>query len=275
MVSKLSGISVSTLPRAFLLAAAVVLFAPTNLYAEATEPNASQVMCREQFSTARREQLARQLRKITGWSLLRFDQNGRLQTNHELEGGSQTARDLLANAISGGNVIVVEDASNSRAVAFARVIPGKWKSLNARRPPAFVIQIDFTDFEQIVGDRQAVASFNAGWALLHELEHIVNDSNDGLSLGETGECEALVNQMRRECNLPERTEYFFTVSPLASDLTFTTRLVRLAFEERRSDAKKRYWLTWDLNSVGGVEAVSSGQLAVADKRLSAQAFGVR
>jgi len=254
MVSKLSSISVSSLTRAFLLASAVVLLAPTNLYAEATEPNSSQVICREQLSTARREQLSRQLRKITGWSLLRFDQNGRLQINRQVEGGgSPTARDLLTNAVSGGNVIVVEEASNSSAVAFARVVPGKWKSLSAARPPAFVVQIDFADFEQIVGDKQAVASFNAAWALLHELEHIVNDSNDALSLGATGECEALVNQMRRECNLPERTEYFFTVSPLSSDPTFTTRLVRLAFEERRSDSKKRYWLTWDLNSVGGVE----------------------
>ena len=220
-----------------------------------TEANASHLMCREQLSIARREQLARQLRKITGWSLLRFDQNGRLQTSHQVEGGSQTARDLLTTAVSGGNVIVVEDASHSSAVAFARVIPGKWKSLGAARPPAFVVDIDFADFERIVGDKPAVASFNAAWAVLHELEHIVNDSNDAMSLGETGECEALINQMRRECNLPERTEYFFTVSPLSSDLTFKTRLVRLAFDERQSDTnkKRRYWLTWDLNSVGGFE----------------------
>jgi hypothetical protein len=255
MVSKLSSISVSSLIRAFLLAGSVVLFAPTNLHAEATEPNASQVLCREQFSIARREQLARQLRKITGWSFLKFDQNGRLQTSHLVEGGSQTARDLLTTAISGGNIIIVEDASHSSAVAFARVIPGKWQSHGAARPPAFVVQIDFADFEQIVGDKQAVASFNAAWAVLHELEHIVNDSNDAVSLGETGACEALINKMRRECNLPERTEYFFTVSPLSSDVTFTTRLVRLAFEERQSETnkKRRYWLTWDLNSVGGFE----------------------
>ena len=60
--------------------------------------------------------------------------------------------------------------------------------------------------------------------------------------------------MRRECDLPERAGYFFTPSPLAADTTFTTRFVRLAFEEEKSatNKKKRYWLLWDANVVGGL-----------------------
>jgi hypothetical protein len=54
-------------------------------------------------------------------------------------------------------------------VAFARVIPGKWKSLGAARRRLFVVEIDFADFERIVGDKPAVASFNAAWAMFTNL----------------------------------------------------------------------------------------------------------
>lgn len=128
-------------------------------------------------------------------------------------------------------------------------------------PPAFVIQIDFADFDQLVGDERALEAFNVGWGFLHELEHIVNDSTDASSLGETGECEAHLNQMRRECNLPERADYFSTLLPIA-DGTFRTRLVRIAFEQTLTAAnkKKRYWLVWDANVVGGQEVNSIAAL---------------
>lgn len=119
----------------------------------------------------------------------------------------------------------------------------------------FVVQIDFADFDHVVGDERALAAFNVGWGLLHELDHVVNDSADATSVGEAGACEAHINQMRRECNLPERADYFSTLSPLATDTSFMTRLVRLAFEEQASanNKKKRYWLIWDARVVGGLE----------------------
>jgi hypothetical protein len=165
------------------------------------------------------------------------------------------------NSIHGRNVIVIEDASNSSDVAFARVIPGRWKTNVTGNPPVFVVQIDFVDFDQLVGDERALQSFNVGWGLLHELDHTVNDSPDAMSLGETGECEAHINQMRRECNLPERTEYFSTLLPLTADSTFMTRFVRLAFEQQQlaTNRKKRYWIIWDANVVGGLE---QNQIAV-------------
>jgi hypothetical protein len=63
--------------------------------------------------------------------------------------------------------------------------------------------------------------------------------------------------MRRECDLPERADYFSTLSPLAVNTTFATRLVRLSFEEQKprmaKSKKKRYWLLWDATVVGGLE----------------------
>jgi hypothetical protein len=219
-------------------------------------PSRSNIVCRENLSPENREQLAIDLRKITGLADLNFDNNGILSAStNQVAGGYKTARELILIAIDSRNAVVLEDASNSAEVAFGRVIPGKWKNLNPDNPPAFVIQIDFQDFDRLMGDERAREAFNVGWGFLHELDHIVNDSVDATSVGETGECEANLNQMRRECNLPERRDYFFTLSPLTADSTFMTRLVRLAFEEPNtaSRKKKRYWLTWDATVVGGLE----------------------
>jgi hypothetical protein len=238
--------------RVGLLAGILLLLSPIDL---AAQPNRNHVVIRDDLSRAHREQLVFKLRGITGFPDLKFDDDGIMREGSRLPiGGSETARALVVNATSGRNLVVIEDTSNRPDVAFCRVIPGRWKKDAATRPPAVVVQIDFADFDQVVGDERALEAFNVGWGLLHELDHIVNDTPDAASLGETGECEAHINQMRRECNLPERTDYFSTLSPLSADTTFITRFVRLAFEEQKpaTKKKKRYWIIWDANVVGGL-----------------------
>jgi hypothetical protein len=253
LLPRLRGTFFSKQARPFWLAGIVLILSPIALNAE---PKTSSIVCREELSIARRELLASKLRKITGLAELRFDGNGVLRAGTSVSAqGSETARELLAGAIYGRNVVVIEDASHQSSVAFARVVPGRWKKNGVNSPSVFVIQIDFADFEQLVGDERAREAFNAGWAFLHELDHVVSDSADATSPGEAGECEAHINQMRRECDLPERADYFSVLSPLATDNTFMTRLVRLAFEASKpaTSEKKRYWLTWDANAVGGLE----------------------
>ena len=237
--------------RAIWLAAIFVIFLPPGVNAE---PRSGNVVCRAELSAKHRQQLTSKLRKITGFTDLRFDQNGFLRAGGFSGLGSASARALINDALYGRNVIVVEDASDQQSVGFAQVVPGKWKK-NGHIGPVFVIQIDFADFEQLVGDARAREAFDVGWGFLHELDHIVSDSPDATTLGETGECEAHLNQMRRECNLPERTDYFSVLSPLATDSSFMTRFVRLSFEahEPATNKTRRYWLTWDANAVGGVE----------------------
>lgn len=257
MLTRHRRILVSPTPRAILLAGIFLLLLPADLLAE---PGHNRVVSREDISPAHREQLAAKLRKITGFPELKFDDDGILREGSKSPvGGSASARQLLLNSIHGRNVVVIEDASNRAEVAFCRVIPGKWKKNVAGSPPAFVVQIDFVDFDQLVGDERALEAFNLGWGFLHELDHTVNDSPDAMSLGETGECEAHINQMRRESNLPERADYFSTLLPLAADSAFRTRFVRLAFEHRQPNPnkaapkKKRYWVIWDANVVGGLK----------------------
>lgn len=232
----------------------------SSVYAEG-EPK--QVVLRDNISQAQRLQLAGALNRIAGSPQLRFDENGAMRLgNKEPKVGSSLARELLEKAVTGAKVIVLEDASNRSDVAFCSVFPGRWLRNAGQRPEAYVVLIDFADFQKLLGDRHALQAYDVGWAVLHELDHVVNDSEDSTGVGETGGCEDHINAMRRELKLPERTEYFYTLFPVSGEGNlFPTRLVRLAFEAREeSQKKKRYWLMWDAAVVGGV--VEAKELAV-------------
>ncbi|MGI8919816.1 MAG: hypothetical protein ACR2H6_14585 [Pyrinomonadaceae bacterium] len=212
------------------------------------------VICRTELSSHHREELAAKLQTISGWPDLEFDGAGVLRKGpRDFVGGSKSARELLMKVMLGRNAVVLEDAGRNSDVVFMRVIPGRWKTESG--PPAFVVQIDFVDFNQVIGDQPALEAFDSGWALLHELDHIANDSLDAAAFGESGECEHRINQMRVECNLPQRVDYFYTFSPLTLNSTFATTLVRLAFEQTApgSAKKRRYWIVWDANLVGGLD----------------------
>ena len=231
--------------------AGLILFSQTDLFAG---PDNRNVACRGDLSQANRDDLINQLRKITGWADLDFE-NGRLRPGiAKTSGGSHTARELLKTATFGTTFVALEDASRRSDVAFSRVVPGKWLKESTDNPIAFVVQIDFADFEYVFGDAQALEAFNAAWVLLHELDHIVNDSVDATLNDELGECESNINRMRQECNLPVRSEYFFTFLPATKDSLFNNRLVRLAFDHQLDERgkKKRYWLMWDASRVGGL-----------------------
>ena len=239
--------------RLLLRLACLLACALTCVSAEA-EPVTTRIVCRASLAEARRTALSAQLRAITGWAGLHFDSQGALRFGTDApSGGSQSARSLLAAAQDGKNLLIIEDASGSADVVFSRVLEGRWKDGSEGRPAAYVIQIDFEDFTHVSGDRAALAAFNAGWGLMHEVEHAVHDSTDAKGLGEAGECEASINRMRRECGLAERAEYFYKPFPGAERGDFKTRYVRLAFEEKRVADKKnrRYWLYWDAALIGG------------------------
>ena len=119
-------------------------------------------------------------------------------------------------------------------------------------PPTFVVLIDFADFDHVMGDKAALKAFDPAWALLHEIDHVVNDSSDSDS--GPGECEDHINTMRRECNLPFRSDYYFTYFLSTNQADFQTRFVRMAFdqEERVGNKRRRYWVVWDATLVGGL-----------------------
>src|SRR5689334_19090905 len=228
----------------FLATACVCL---TALSTPASE-GAGRVVLRPEVSRSHREELITRLRVITGLSALNFDSNGSLRLGEQATGGSESARTLLGEAVAGPSVIVLEDASSRADVAFCRVVRGRWIRGESNKPPAFVVLIDFTDFHQLSGDAEARAAFDVGWGLLHEIDHVVKDSDDPRDAKTAGECEDHINRMRVEIGLPVRVDYFFSRTYLKADSNFSARYVRLSFERQA----KRYWLVWDATTVAGL-----------------------
>lgn len=214
---------------------------------------ASHVLLKPNTSHSHRKELVARLRVITGLGNLNFETDGALDFDvSQVSGGSKSARELLSQAVQGANVIVLEDASSRSDVAFCRVVRGRWTRDESNRPPAYVVLIDFADFQQLSGDAEARAAFDVGWGLLHEIDHVVSGSEDAKDEKETGECEDHINEMRLEVGLPVRAEYFFNRAYLKADANFNARYVRLSFERRDDSQTKRYWLVWDAVSVGGL-----------------------
>ncbi len=251
MRSRSQNIVVSPRVRLLLAFSAIVIGA-CNSFAHTK----GHIICRQELTTSKRTELSLQLRAITGWPTLAFDDAGVLSAGEQAVavGGSRSARELINAALSGPSLLILEDASNRSDIAFLRVIPGRWIGTSNANPPAFVVQIDFADFDHLSGDREARKSFNVAWGLLHEIDHVVHGSPDPTILEETGECEDHINRMRSECNLPLRLEYFFTDFPHTGLNDFATRLVRIPFERAADpDSKrKRYWLIWDATVIGGL-----------------------
>ena len=245
---------VSALVRIFFLC---ITFLVCLLQPLAASVSHDRIICLEQVSAARREKLADKLRGITGLPVS-FDENGALRVAAgNARGGSQTARSLISKALAGSNVIILEDASGRQDVVFSEVVSAKWKHHTTNMPAAFVVLIDFTDFDHLLGDESALKAFDIGWAFLHEVDHVVNDSLDAKDADQAGECEAHINVMRRECNLPLRANYFFKYFP-STQSDFRTRFVRLAFEHTDARTKKqhRYWVMWDARLVGGLPEIA-------------------
>jgi len=224
---------------------------------------ADHVMLKPEVSRSHREELSRSLQAITGLPNLNFDATGALRLDGDVASrGSESARALLSKALKGPNVIIIEDASSRSDVGFARVVRGRWLRGDSTNPPAFVVLIDFTDFRRLSGDAEARAAFDVGWGLLHEIDHVVHDSEDAQDETAIGECEDHINRMRLELGLPVRVDYFFSRAYLKADANFSARYVRLSFERRDQTSlqTKRYWLVWDAMTVGGL--LGDGQRAL-------------
>lgn len=219
--------------------------------------NKDNVVVRENVSTSDREQLAQRLRTITGWNTLEFNAEGVLKIGEAAtHGGSKSARDLLNKTLSGKRVILFEDASSRKDVVFCRVVSGKLDSMPAAE--VYVVLIDFADFRQVTGDKQALAAFDVGWAVLHEIDHVVENSEDPKD-NVVGDCETHINRMRRELGLPVRNSYFYSFLPVKNFGNVISRFVRLGFDQHDgpTSKKKRYWLLWDAALVGGVGSDSA------------------
>lgn len=210
----------------------------------------------------------RQLRKVldslrhkTGFLEMRFDESGflRLGDRARFVGGSATARELLIAAVDGPLTIELEAHDNSPQIAFARLTAATVYTslLTKTRIEARQAQLDFADFAELRGEREAVAAFDLGFAILHELVHGALGLED--AVGETaklGPCDEVVNLIRRELSLPERQDYSARTHSVMRSSAGATKLAELVFVRKRADSgrarNERFYLRWDARRVASI-----------------------
>ncbi len=202
-----------------------------------------------------------QLQRKTGFTGMRFDEAGFLTIGDrsQIRGGSAAARKLLLDAVDGKQSINLQSHNRSARVIFARVGASSkticW-STNSQIAIA-PIEIDFADFKHLRGDGEAVEAFDPGFAILHELCHVVLNLHDPTpGLEAPGDCESYVNRVRRELGMPERVQYAADVFQRTT-FRFSPefRVAELVFTQPEPVGEpgaktKTFFLWWDTREVG-------------------------
>jgi len=219
------------------------------------------------------------LRAKTGLLEMRFDENGFLTLGDrtKFSGGSAAARALLYAVASMAHAVDLESHMYSAQIAFARLgKPVAYQHYSSgAKIDVFPLEIDFSDFSKLRGDQRALAAFDLGFVILHELGHAALGLRDasGDTLG-LGECEALINRIRRELNLPERQTY---VAQTYTSSTFTTtrsstQLAELVFarevEKQGRMRIEKFNLRWEALMVGTITEPEDRGSKTDDRRLS-------
>jgi hypothetical protein len=212
------------------------------------------------MSASQLQKAVESLRHKTGFLEMRFDESSFLTLGDRTRfaGGSAVARELLIATVDGCVVIEMETHNNSPHIAFAHITAGTvytYFPTNARIK-AWQVQLDFSDFAELRGERDALAAFDLGFAILHELVHGVRGLRDAVGeTAELGACDELINRMRRELNLPERLGYNARTHTVLSSTAGATTWAELVFARERMESGrarvKRFYLYWNAKRVAG------------------------
>ena len=208
------------------------------------------------------EKLTASLRSISGFRDLNFDDRGFLVLGNKITGGSQLARALLQAALASNEIVEIEGFNKSAIIVFGALLTAEFDNAEKGRVRFNRIQIDFNDFAALKGDARAIQAFEFGFVFLHELTHGVWKLSDDSKFAGVGECEAYINQIRRELGLPERLRYHFKINRVGSgveqgELWFVTQ------PENRSNRKEYLKIFWDNSTVGDggfVTPVATGKV---------------
>lgn len=202
------------------------------------------------------------LREKTGLAGLSFDEDGFLHAADPLHytGGSAAARDLLLAALASHQAFDLEAHPRAPHVAFARLGPAT--SYQSRLTGAQIdvapVELDFDDFAHLRGDKRAIAAFDIALVILHELAHGVLGLRDVRTESDPlGECEAYINMIRRELNLPERQHYFARVierpNVMGRSLIQQAELKFAGTTAQNKGAKREeFLLVWEAIQVGRI-----------------------
>lgn len=194
------------------------------------------------------ERLAASLRGISGFRDLTFDERGILVTGNRIEGGSDLARVLLRAALESNEPFEIESQEGSDLVVFGAYMSANYTTPEKKPARINKIQLDFHDFEELRGDPRLLEAFDPGFVFLHELAHGIWDLPDD-ERGGLGECEAYINQIRRQLGLPERLSYFYKVRrPIGGNEYGEMMFFQPAEGTRRRQSFKLIWDNRAVNS---------------------------
>jgi len=222
------------------------------------------------------------LRQKAGFPEMRFDEDGFLTLGDRtrIVGGSAAARELLIATIDGNKLFEMENHSRSPHVAFAQLEGGynlfsvtSEARIEAGRKQAYIkpqswisvrpLLLDFWDFEQLCGERETLAAFDLGFAVLHELGHGALQLRDPTDPTLLGECEEYINRIRRDLGLPERLRYFTQDQRVARSLgqrfLQAEQVFARAVEKQSRIKTEWFYLRWNIENVGqGAGALRPG-----------------
>ncbi len=203
----------------------------------------------------------------TGFLELSFDENGflKLGDRNNFSGGSATARALISAAVELEHSLDLQCHNFSSIVAFARLAKATVYQSRAtgRSIDVYPIELDFTDFSKLRGDKRVLAAFDIGFVIMHELGHAVLGLRDAADETEgPGECEVYINQIRRELNLPERQNYIArtrTLSPLPSQraIEHAELLFVHPVDGEGHPKPQKFSLFWEAMMVGPIRQITS------------------
>lgn len=220
--------------------------------------------------------LLESLRQKSGFQEMHFDQFGFLHLGDrtKIAGGSAAARTLLIAAVDRAKAIDLENYDRTLQVAFARLAIAVSYISKASGTSVEVapIQIDFSDFEHLRGDKKAIEAFDVGYVILHELGHAALGLHDAMVNGQgPGECEEFINQIRRDLGVPERQNYVAqTHVRKAFSSQSQMRQAELFFASSPAFGKNKQTvnLSWDAERVGGVRQTDYKQQSITQRQQS-------
>lgn len=211
--------------------------------------------------------ILKSLREKTGFSEMFFDENGFLNLGDraKFDGGSDTARALFSAAVDSSNSIDLQSHNHSPTVAFARLDRATIYQSRATGKVinVYPLEIDFSDFSKLRGDKQVIAAFDVGIVIMHEIAHAVLGLRDPTSETEgPGECEIHINRIRRELNLPERENYIARTRTVPFAPSIGTRdHAELTFvhpgEARGFSKPQKFSLIWEAIAVGPIRTITT------------------
>jgi hypothetical protein len=177
-------------------------------------------------TTECQQQLLESLQRITGLAHLEFTRAGELTVCDwaDTAAGSASARALLFRALHSGHAYTIEAHPGSPNVTFGQLDAGLIYETadTGQRFTIWRLRLDLADFKRIDAPAAVLASFDVGFAFLHELLHGLG-YEDATEADALGPCEELVNQVRVELDLPLRAHYFGSALQVATAV-FTIRL---------------------------------------------------